>query len=82
MSARGFLLSLACILFAGLLMTWGWLLAFRKDTALWFHDTFIDRSAPGRKAEWREHVHELQYTVLGLIFFGFGVGLLMVLAFR
>jgi hypothetical protein len=70
MQTRTLLRSLAMDLVGGFFLTYGWLLGFRADLFLRFHDTFVDCSKWNRKAEWRKHVREREYKALGLFFAG------------
>jgi hypothetical protein len=70
---RPTLLSLGALLVGTLVVTYGALLAFRPDRFLKFHDTFIDRSKGNRSAEWRKHVADVEYKVLGSVFVIFGL---------
>lgn len=65
---RPILLVLGALLLGTLFVTYGALLAFRPDRFLSFHDTFIDRSKWNRSAEWRKHVADGEYKVLGIVF--------------
>jgi hypothetical protein len=65
---RPILLALGALLLGTLLVTYGALLALRPDRFLRFHDTFIDRSKWNRSAEWRKHVADVEYKVLGIAF--------------
>ena len=50
------------IAFGGIFFaTYGFLLAFRPQSFLKFHNTFVDRSRWSHWDEWHNHVHEGEY---------------------
>jgi len=62
--------------------TYGFLLAFRPQSFLKFHNTFVDRSRWSHWDEWQNHVHEGEYKVVGLVFCAAGIFMLCQMAFR
>ena len=71
------------IAFGGIFFaTYGFLLAFRPQSFLKFHNTFVDRSRWSHWDEWQNHVHEGEYKVVGLVFCAAGIFMLCQMAFR
>ena len=71
------------IAFAGIFFTtYGFLLAFRPQSFLKFHNTFVDRSRWSHWDEWQNHVHEGEYKVVGLIFCAAGIFMVCNIALR
>jgi len=43
------------------------------ELALWFHDTFADRSKRSKNADWRREVGNAAYRMMGVVLFVIGL---------
>jgi len=43
------------------------------ERALWFHDTFADRSKWSKNAEWRQEVGTAEWRMMGIVLFSIGL---------
>jgi multisubunit Na+/H+ antiporter MnhG subunit len=76
---RPVLLPLLAGLMGVFLIVYGSLAVWRSDLFLRFHDTFVDRSTWNRNAEWRNHVNDADFKIVGILFVIFGAFILAVM---
>lgn len=73
MDPQSILLPVAALVLGILFGIYGALLTWRPDLFLRFHDCFVDRSPWSRNAAWRKEIYTLEYKLVGIVFFAFGV---------
>jgi hypothetical protein len=69
---------LLAIVYGGVSIVYGTLLALRPDAFLKFHDTLFDRRRLNRKAKWRKNLHKAHYKILGVVLGSLGLLLVVV----